>query len=134
MAVTTKQLAIALYNALDQAPSPDVAPIIQSFIQVLHERHMISKAERVIDDFRLYANSIAGIEAVTAETVHPLSERELSELTTKLKNALGKTIALTQQTNPALLGGVRLRVGDTIIDGSLAGRLEQLRVQTSSVI
>jgi vacuolar-type H+-ATPase subunit E/Vma4 len=56
-----------------------------------------------------------------------LSEREVNELRAALSQTFHQPLELEIETRPEILGGVWVRVGDTVIDGSLRGRLETLR-------
>ena len=57
----------------------------------------------------------------------PLDSGDVHALETSLGARLGKTVRLTQQTDEALMGGVRVTVGANMIDASVQGRLEGLR-------
>lgn len=57
----------------------------------------------------------------------PLTEAEQATLRADLTRRLGHEPTVTFKVNPALLGGVVLRLGNQVIDGSMAGQLEQLR-------
>ncbi|RME27672.1 MAG: ATP synthase F1 subunit delta [Deltaproteobacteria bacterium] len=61
------------------------------------------------------------------ESARPLDAEELSRLTANLATALGKQVIVEHRPNPELIGGVRVRVGDLLIDGSLRTMLERLR-------
>ncbi len=65
----------------------------------------------------------------------PLSEQEKSNLAEKFGALLGKTIRVTNSVNPELLGGLTVRIGDTLYDGSLKGKLERLdkTLQTAAI-
>lgn len=57
----------------------------------------------------------------------PLSEDQKQRLVAAVEKATGKKVELKYVVDPSVLGGVVTKVGDTIIDGSLRTRLEQLR-------
>ncbi|MDH3470635.1 MAG: ATP synthase F1 subunit delta [Acidimicrobiia bacterium] len=58
-----------------------------------------------------------------------LDEATLAKLTEALSRATGKQIEVKTVTDPSVLGGVVATVGDVVIDGSVKGRLRQLRTQ-----
>ena len=64
-----------------------------------------------------------------ARTAVPLDERQRRELSDALAKATGKKVELKVIVDPTVLGGVVTKVGDTIIDGSVRHRLEQLKEQ-----
>jgi F-type H+-transporting ATPase subunit delta len=59
------------------------------------------------------------------ETAMPPDDETLKRLTEAVTGIAGKELALRAQTNPALIGGVRLRVGGHLWDASIAGQLEE---------
>ena len=68
----------------------------------------------------------------TATTAAPLSQDEVRALVGRLEQMTGGRIELDLQVDPSLLGGLVVRVGDRLIDGSVRGRLERLRNQLVS--
>lgn len=58
-----------------------------------------------------------------------LDDTQTEQLRRALERATGKSLDLTVHVDPAVLGGVRARIGDTVIDGSLARRLQDVRTR-----
>ncbi|MBV8245279.1 MAG: ATP synthase F1 subunit delta [Candidatus Eremiobacteraeota bacterium] len=67
-----------------------------------------------------------GEEPLTIESARELPDSEVRALVAPLERAYGKRFEITQRVDPALIGGVRLLMGDRVIDGSVAGRLQEL--------
>jgi F-type H+-transporting ATPase subunit delta len=68
-----------------------------------------------------------GREAGEVRSAHPLTEQQQAALTAAAEKATGKKLALTFLVDSAVIGGVVTRIGDTVIDGSVRRRLEQLK-------
>ena len=68
----------------------------------------------------------AGKEPLEIVSARELAPNELNSIVVRLARAYGKSFSVTQRTDPSLLGGVRITLGDRRIDGSLAGRLDEL--------
>ncbi len=66
-------------------------------------------------------------QVATVKSAVPLTEEERQALRQKLAPNFGGDIELTCQVDPHILGGVIVRVGDQVIDGSVAGKLEALK-------
>jgi F-type H+-transporting ATPase subunit delta len=75
------------------------------------------------DKLELAGSGRESLEIVTAREAAP---GELDQLVARLSRTYGKNFEVTRRVDPALLGGVRITMGDRRIDGSLAGRLDDL--------
>ena len=64
----------------------------------------------------------------------PLTGRQAEALRAKLAALTGKTIALSSRVDPACLGGVRLEVGGTQLDGTVQNRLDALRRRLAATV
>ena len=62
----------------------------------------------------------------------PLSDADRDAVRDKHASMTGVTVAIETQVDPSLLGGVLVRLGDRLIDGSVRGRLERLRARLTS--
>jgi len=68
-----------------------------------------------------------GIVAATVSTPEPLSARELAAVQVRVELLAGAKVELATSVDPALLGGLTIKIGDRLIDASVRGRLERLR-------
>ncbi len=96
-----------LFLVIDHQRAPLLPQMLESFQHVLQQRQGVAEAE------------------VVSST--PLNDAQKSQLQQTLEKLTGKKIQATYLQDPALLGGVLVRIGDTIYDGSLRNRLEQMR-------
>jgi len=68
-----------------------------------------------------------GREVAVVKSAIPLTEKERIALRKKLENRFGDRLAFRWEVDPTILGGVFIRVGDKVIDGSVAGKLAALK-------
>jgi F-type H+-transporting ATPase subunit delta len=80
----------------------------------------------IASEYAKLAREAAGKEPLEIVTARDLSPTELNAIVVRLSRSYGKTFDVTQRTDARLLGGVRITMGDRRIDGTLAGRLEEL--------
>jgi F-type H+-transporting ATPase subunit delta len=119
-------------SALDQMLGDRVSGQAQNLIRLLLRRGRIEDLPRVAAEFRRLDDERQGITHATATSATALTEEEIRELTARLEQSTGGRIALDVEVDPSLLGGIVVRVGDRLIDGSVRGRLERLRNQLIS--
>jgi len=63
------------------------------------------------------------VHVTSAFALKPAQEKNIADA---LKARFGREIIITSEKNPELIGGIHIRAGDTVIDGSVSGRLQQL--------
>jgi F-type H+-transporting ATPase subunit delta len=82
---------------------------------------------QVREAFEELADRAAGVVAAEAATVVPLTEQQRDRLVAALQWMTGQRVRLAQRIDPTVLAGLRLTVGDRLIDGSASGRLARMR-------
>lgn len=126
--------AIALDQRLDAAGQVfgRLSRPVTNLILLLVRRGRIEQLPRVAAEFRRLDDRRNGLTHATATSAAPLGADEIRAITARLEEMTGDRIALETAVDPDLLGGVVVRVGDRLIDGSVRGRLERLRNQLAS--
>jgi F-type H+-transporting ATPase subunit delta len=81
----------------------------------------------IIDRLVARASAVKDLEVGEVCTAVPLTEDQKVRLTAALANATGKQINLKVVVDPSIIGGVVATVGDTVIDGSVRTRIDQLK-------
>lgn len=98
----------------------------QNFVANLADYGRLPLLPEISVLFELYkANQEKSVD-VNIETAFELSETQTRELAASLKKTLARDVELSASVNKDLLGGVFIRAGDTVIDGSIRGRLQKL--------
>jgi F-type H+-transporting ATPase subunit delta len=71
----------------------------------------------------------AGRTYAEVQVAHALNKKQTAALKAALERATGNELTMRVVVDPSIVGGVRARIGDTVIDGSIARRLTQLRTR-----
>jgi len=103
-----------------------------NLVTLLLQRGRIELLPQVAAELQRLADRNAGVTRAFVTSASALSADERRRLTDRLAQLTGGTVELTTQVDPGILGGVVVRLGDRMIDGSVRGRLERLRSQLVS--
>ena len=87
----------------------------------------INLLEAVIKRFGLIEELAKTTIKVSISTVKQIDPEEFSDLVRNIEQKVGKKVDVDALVDPEILGGVKFRIGNTIIDGSIATRLQKLR-------
>lgn len=97
-----------------------------SFLGVLAQNRRLASLPNVIRDFQALAAARRGEITARVTAAHPLTAEQQQALSAKLKAGMGRDVALDITVDPAILGGLVVRVGSRMIDSSLKTRLDSL--------
>jgi len=116
----------ALRGIMAAADSLGVDPTTRNFLGVLARNRRLGTLPEVIRGFfRLYA-AHRGETTAEVTSAHALDDAQVSALKTKLRSMLGRDVAVDLRVDPAILGGLVVRVGSRMIDSSLKTKLDSL--------
>lgn len=114
----------ALADPLVPADAPQE---VRNFVYVLLSRNDIGLLPDVIEQFRRLAVHGPRAQIVRVTSAVPLTDEEKQALTEKLTAQFGENLEFEYREDPAILGGLVVRIGDRVIDASVAGKLKALR-------
>ena len=106
-----------------------VAPLTLRFLGILVDRRREDVLESIHAEYQRLANERRNIQPVHVTSATALTDEEFQALGNALVQRTGKRILLEVTLDPSIMGGLILRMGDTVIDGSIRTRLEQLRTR-----
>ncbi|WP_080843843.1 F0F1 ATP synthase subunit delta [Cytobacillus gottheilii] len=99
-------------------------------LMILIERHREDIIVEVAEQFINLANDARGIAEAKVYTTRPLTDAEREALSVSFAAKVGKkSLRIDNIIDASLLGGIKLRIGNTIFDGSLRGKLDRLERQ-----
>ena len=112
-------------DAVEQAFSEAQRNIV-SFIKILTEKRRAFCLGKCIDIFSALYDAKNNIERVTCITAVPLNNEQQAAMQKKLEGVTGKSIVLTNEVDPSVMGGVLLRLKNSEINGSVLQRLKDI--------
>jgi F-type H+-transporting ATPase subunit delta len=106
--------------------------MLRNFLAVLIDHRRIGNIGDVVEQFKQELDRRLGIADAKVSSVRELTAAEKKSLEKELAEITGKTVRATYSQDPGLLGGVLVRVGSTIYDGSVLGRLQRMRAEIAA--
>jgi F-type H+-transporting ATPase subunit delta len=105
----------------------DAGKLLRNFLAVLIDHRRIGSLDELVEQFKQELDKRMGIAEAKVQSVRELTAAEKNGLEKQLLALTGKTVRATYSQDAGLLGGVVVRVGSTIYDGSVHGRLQRMR-------
>ena len=109
------------------ARADGMTPAVARFLILLAERDLLRVIPQVVDAYRERVRDHLKLVRAEVMTAAPLRPDRTEALQRSLTAAMGKEVSLVTRVNPAILGGVVVRVGGTVYDGSIARQLERMK-------
>lgn len=100
---------------------------LRNFVAILIKNNRIGHVTEVAEAYRAELQERAGIRQAEIVTARPLSDAEKNELLAGVGKLAGAKIQPSFSLDKSILGGAVVRIGSTVYDGSVKGRLERLR-------
>jgi F-type H+-transporting ATPase subunit delta len=98
-----------------------------SFLRLLVDKKRIDIINDIVICYRQLMDETLKKVSVNVKTAFALSDELRSSINSGLEKAIGKTVEMTVEEDPTLLGGVVITVGDTLYDGSIKNQLNNMR-------
>jgi len=126
--IKTKQYARALYYALEGKKRDEIKDEVNNFVKLLYKNKALSKTDEIIEEFEKYSKEQAGIldvEVISARILESAEKNKLVERIKKIKKV--SEVNLENKQDESLIGGIVVKIGDTVLDGSIKTKLDLLK-------
>lgn len=109
-----------------------VSDLTYKFLQVINEKDRLGHLPAIVGAFEQLVQQAYGRVEVDVYTAAPIDQNEINAIRSRLQSMLGKEPVIHAYTDEAMIGGLRLQIGDQLIDGSVQTQLRKLREKVSS--
>lgn len=110
---------------LEQIFKDDVNPEVINVLKVIVDRKRETIVSHLAEEFTAIANEARGIADMYVTTAIPLTQEEEAKLADTFGKVVNKQLRVHSITDPKVIGGVLVRIGNRVYDGTLAGKLNR---------
>jgi F-type H+-transporting ATPase subunit delta len=115
-------------SALDAAAkSLRIGDGVRRLVDLLVQNRRAESVGAIATAFRRLSDQQHGIVRARVIGAHPVPESAVDQIAQSLGKVLGKRVEVDTTTDPSLLGGLQVRIGSVLVDGSVRARIEDLR-------
>jgi len=100
----------------------------KNFLRAVIENGRLSALPEMASQFRALKNALSGSSDAVVHSAFPIDGDALVEVATTLEKRFGRKLNVSVELQPELIGGIRVVVGDEVLDTSVKARLEQMKV------
>lgn len=128
MKISAKQYAQILYDLTDGKSESEIEKAVADFARYIYRNRKLKLADKIIEQFGKIYNQkkdIVEAEIITREKLDATLERKVKHFVKEKYRA--KEVVLKNVVDENMRGGVIIKVGDEVRDGSIRGRLESLK-------
>lgn len=130
MKITSKNLAQTLLELSDGKSEDETKKTVRQFVEYLAKEQMLSDADKILDEYRTLYNEKHGIVEATVTLVNRLPARTRMHLRETLKKKYkAREVHMLEKVDERILGGMKIKVGDTVYDSTLKNSLNQLQAR-----
>lgn len=99
----------------------------RNFVYVLVKRRRTDVIDKIVDEYERLLNEHRGIAVADVVTAIPLDDEAMEFIAARLSALTGKKVTIRHSIDTSIIGGVVAKIGDRLINGSVADRLARMR-------
>lgn len=122
------RLSSAMLTELFFGVAGDLTAEQCNFLRILIDNHRLAVLPEISASFNELKNAFDGTREALVTSAFPITDAQLGKLVDDLERKFGCRIKATVQVDPELIGGVRIALGDQVIDASVRGKLNAMAV------
>lgn len=122
---TTSDQVFDLFASVAKTALPEQG---KNFLRAVIDNNRLSALPEVADQFRALKNAQSGSRDAVVYSAFPIGAAELADVSATLEKRFARKLNVSVRVEPDLIGGIRVVVGDEVLDTSVKARLEQMKV------
>ena len=122
--ISSTTYAQALFEAVSEVGPKDHDQVLDNFVRILSQNGDIGRYQEIEQEYQKLSRQAKGVKEVEITTASNVNSKEIIE---SLNKIIGGKAEVKQKIDQNLIGGVVVRIEDTLIDASVKNNLEKLR-------
>lgn len=110
----------------------ELSPKVANLLTAVIENGRLSALPEIAAQFHTLVNASSGVSDARIYSAFPLDGQALADTVATLEKRFGRKLNATVEVDESLIGGIRVVVGDEVLDSSIKARLEQMKVALTS--
>jgi len=127
MKLTARQYAKALHDSLQDTAAKDHDTVLDNFANALAMNNDLGMFSHISEEYDRLEKESKRIKFAEATSASPLDKKTEQEIVAKLNGMVAGSVELKKKIDEKILGGVVIRLDDTLIDASVKNSLEELK-------
>lgn len=126
--ISIKNLACAIYESSYDKEGPVLDEVLAKSVTFMNGKNLIGKKEEILKELEKIIDTREGIVKAKVSTSSKLKNEVKTEIEDFIKKKYkAKTVIIETKEDEKLLGGIKIEIGDDIIDTTLSNRIHQLQ-------
>jgi F-type H+-transporting ATPase subunit delta len=118
-----------VYAVISGVLGKPISKTLESFLHLLISNGRLYALHEVAHQFAVLKHEREGVFDALVESAFPMDDATLSDLVKLMEKKFARKLKATVEVHPELIGGVRVSVGDEVLDTSVKARLEQMKLE-----
>jgi len=120
--------AAQVYELMTSVVKTPLSSQVQNFLRAVLDNGRLDALPEIAAQFHALVNAQSGVSDATVYSAFPIEAAQLADVVTTLEKRFARKLNASVVVQPELIGGIRVVVGDEVLDTSVKARLEQMKV------
>jgi len=122
-----KVSAQQVFDVINAVAKTALAPKVEAFLRTVLDNGRLTALPEIAAQFQALVNAKSGVSDAVIESAYPIDAAALGDVVATLEKRFGRKLKASVAVKPELIGGIRVVVGDEVLDTSVRARLEQMK-------
>lgn len=126
--ISTKNIAKAIYESSIDKDGASLDFVVKNTLTFLHDKRLLGKSKKILEELEKIVNKEEGSLKVKIHSRHKLNKQNIDEIESFIKERYKvKSVIIDEKEDEKLLGGIKIEVGDEVMDLTLKNKIHKLQ-------